>query len=102
MVDEDAVRRLEVGRQVARWRKRRGVTRQQFADLCGRSPSWVDKSERGERARLRLPALQRVAEVLNVPVEVVNEREQGGDDAGTCLLAWEVLATAEVWRRYDA
>lgn len=66
MADEDAARRLGVGRQMARWRQRRGLTRQQFADLCGRSPSWVDKIERGERALLRLPMLERVAEVLNM------------------------------------
>lgn len=102
MADDDAARRLDVGRQMARWRQRRGLTRQQFADLCGRSLSWVDKIERGERALLRLPMLERVAEVLNVPVDVLTKPEQARVAASTCLDAFEVLAIREALQRYDA
>src|SRR5437763_12998664 len=102
MVDDDGARRREVGRQVARWRQRRGLTRQQFADLCGRSPSWVDKIERGERALLRLPMLERVAQVLNIPVDALTNPEQARAAAGTCLDAFEVLAIREALQRYDA
>lgn len=48
---------------------RRGLTRGQFAELCDRSLSWVDKVKSGERGLLRLPMLERVAEVLQVSVE---------------------------------
>src|SRR5215813_7351669 len=102
MADDDATRRLDVGRQVARRRQRRGLTRRQFADLCGRSLSWVDKIERGERALLRLPMLERVAEVLNVPVDVLTNPEQARVAASTCLDAFEVLAIREALQRYDA
>lgn len=66
-------RQREIGRRVARWRIRRGLTRRQFADLCGRSLSWVDKVEGGERSLLRLPMLERVAEVLHVSVEALTD-----------------------------
>src|SRR5215475_679219 len=102
MTDEDAARTQNVGHQVARWRRRRGLTRQQFADLCGRSPSWVDKIERGERALLRLPMLERVAEVLRISVDVLTDPEQAGVAAGACLDAFEIRAIREALQRYDA
>ena len=68
-LDDAYERRREIGRRVARWRARRGLNRRQFADLCDRSLSWVDKVESGERGLLRLPMLERVAEVLHVSVE---------------------------------
>lgn len=102
MIGDDTARHLQVGRQVARWRQRRGLTRQQFADLCGRSPSWVDKIERGERALLRLPMLERVAEVLNISVDALTNPDQAQAAASACLDPFEVLAIREVLQRYDA
>ncbi len=102
MADEDAVRRREVGRRVSLWRRRRGLTRKQFADLCGRSPSWVDKVESGERGLLRLPMLERVAEVLKISVDVLTNAEDARTAAGTCLDAFEVSAIREALHRYDA
>jgi transcriptional regulator with XRE-family HTH domain len=78
------------------------MTRQQFADLCGRSPSWVDKIERGERALLRLPMLERVAEVLRISVDVLTDPEQRHTADRTCLDAVEVSAIREALQRYDA
>src|SRR2546423_3122862 len=102
MVDDDGARRREVGRQVARWRARRGLTRQQFADLCGRSVSWVDKIERGERALLRLPMLERVAEVLRLSVDMLTGPDQARAAVSRCLDAFEVSAIREALQRYDA
>jgi transcriptional regulator with XRE-family HTH domain len=102
MADDDAARRREAGQRVARWRQRRGLTRQQFADLCGRSPSWVDKVERGERALLRLPMLERVADVLRIPVDVLTDPEQARTAAGACLDAFEIRAIREALQRYGA
>src|SRR3712207_7154080 len=48
-------------------------TRRKFAELCGRSMSWVDKVESGERGLLRLPMLERVAEVLHRSEEHTSE-----------------------------
>jgi hypothetical protein len=44
-----------IGRRVRYWRVRRNLDRQRFADMVGRSTSWVDKIEKGERSLLRLP-----------------------------------------------
>jgi len=61
----------EVGARVRQWRLRRGLTRRQFAERVGRSPSWVDKIESGERALVRLPMLEQVAEALGIRVETL-------------------------------
>jgi hypothetical protein len=50
-----------IGQRVRYWRLRRNLGRQQFADMVGRSTSWLDKVEKGERSLLRLPMLDRVA-----------------------------------------
>jgi transcriptional regulator with XRE-family HTH domain len=55
-----------IGRRVRYWRLRRNLDRQPFADMVGRSTSWLDKIEKGERNLLRLPMLDRVAEVLGI------------------------------------
>jgi transcriptional regulator with XRE-family HTH domain len=99
--DDASERRREIGRRVARWRARRGLTRGQFAELCDRSLSWVDKVESGERGLLRLPMLERVAEVLHVSVE---------DLAGTpevrqarhCLDLFEISAIRSALQSYQA
>ena len=57
-----------IGMRVRQWRRRRGLTRQQFADRIGRSVSWVDKIESGDRALVRLPMLERVADALGISV----------------------------------
>lgn len=61
------------GARVRQWRHRRGLTRQQFADRVGRSTSWVDKIESGERLLVRLPMLERVADALGVSVATLTE-----------------------------
>jgi transcriptional regulator with XRE-family HTH domain len=61
-------RHRDIGRRVSYWRIRRGLTRQQFADLVGRSMSWVDKVETGQRGLVRLPMLEAVANALQVDV----------------------------------
>ncbi|MCD0450912.1 helix-turn-helix domain-containing protein [Actinocorallia sp. API 0066] len=44
------------------------MTVRHFADLVGRSQSWAEKIESGQREVVRLPMLERVAEVLQVNV----------------------------------
>ncbi|WP_229406867.1 helix-turn-helix domain-containing protein [Micromonospora sp. NBRC 110038] len=66
-----------IGRRVARWRARRRLTQQMFADRLGRSKSWVDKVERGVRALDRYAVIQQVAEVLRVdPLVLLGERRK--------------------------
>jgi transcriptional regulator with XRE-family HTH domain len=92
-------RRREIGRRVAYWRTRRGLTRQQFADRVGRSVSWVDKIESGERALLRLPLLEQVAEVLHVGVETLTDKT-AADRAAICVDPAEVQAIRAALSKY--
>ncbi|WP_344243636.1 helix-turn-helix transcriptional regulator, partial [Actinocorallia libanotica] len=47
------------------------MTMRHFADLVGRSVSWAEKIESGEREIVRLPMLERVAEVLQISVSAL-------------------------------
>ncbi|MFI7022117.1 helix-turn-helix domain-containing protein [Micromonospora sp. NPDC049900] len=57
---------VPVGRRIAQWRVRRNMTQQQFADRIGKSKSWVDKVERGERRVERVSNLREVADALRI------------------------------------
>ncbi|MGH3753180.1 MAG: helix-turn-helix domain-containing protein [Pseudonocardiaceae bacterium] len=99
--DDASERRREIGRRVARWRARRGLTRRQFAEQCERSLSWVDKVESGERGLLRLPMLERVAEVLHISVETLTDTTEVGQ-ARHCLDVFEVSAIRAAVQSYQA
>jgi transcriptional regulator with XRE-family HTH domain len=77
------------------------MTRKLFADRVGRSVAWVDKVERGERALTKLPLLERVADVLQVPIEVLTS-DQESVRAAECPDAVELAALREALQRYDA
>ncbi|MFI0793965.1 helix-turn-helix domain-containing protein [Micromonospora rubida] len=66
---------VPIGRRVAQWRARRGLTQQMLADRMGKSKSWVDKVERGVRALDRFTVIRDIAEVLRVDASVL----VGGD-----------------------
>jgi transcriptional regulator with XRE-family HTH domain len=94
-------RRRDTGRRVAYWRNRRGLTRQAFADLVGRSISWVDKIESGERGLVRLPMLEQVADVLRVSVDTLTgtaDRRQAARGRDT----FEVAALRTALQSYQA
>jgi transcriptional regulator with XRE-family HTH domain len=101
LIDDGSERRREIGRRVARWRVRRNLNRRQFAELCGRSLSWVDKVESGERGLLRLPMLERVAEVLHVSVETLTDTSEVRQ-AAHCLDLFEVSAIRAALQSYQA
>lgn len=67
------------GERIAYYRKRLGLSQIEFAGLIGRSDSWVSQVERGVRAVDRLSVLQKVADVLSVPVSEL--RAAAPDDA---------------------
>jgi transcriptional regulator with XRE-family HTH domain len=67
------VRNRDIGRRVSYWRTRRELTRQEFADLVGRSMSWVDKVESGQRGLVRLPMLEAVATALQIDVTALTD-----------------------------
>jgi len=99
--DDASERQREIGRRVAQWRARRGLTRRRFAELCERSLSWVDKVESGERGLLRLPMLERVAEVLHVSVGDLTGTTEVRQ-AGHCLDLFEISAIRSAVQSYQA
>ncbi|WP_320069738.1 helix-turn-helix domain-containing protein [Micromonospora sp. RTGN7] len=66
---------LPIGRRVAYWRGRRKMSQQQFADVIGKSKSWVDKVERGLRSLDKLSTLQAVADGLRVDLRLLLGRD---------------------------
>ncbi len=56
-----------LGEEIRDLRKARELTLEQLSQLCGRSPSFLSKIERGA-ARPSLPALQDIAEALGVQI----------------------------------
>jgi transcriptional regulator with XRE-family HTH domain len=81
----------QIGTRVRYWRERRNLTRQRFADMVGRSTSWLDKIESGERELVRLPMIERVAEALGVDPAVLTDAAQA-ERAEQCVDASEVQA----------
>ena len=57
-----------LGRKIAFNRKRRGLSQKEFAALLDRSEAWVSQVERGVRRVDRMTVLEKVAEVLDVPL----------------------------------
>ncbi len=91
----------DIGRRVRYWRTRRGLTRQQLADLCERSVSWVDKIEAGQRNLLRLPMLEKVAAALAIDVTALTD-DDAADRAAQCLDGAEVRGIRAALGSYDA
>ncbi|MEU5159225.1 helix-turn-helix transcriptional regulator [Streptomyces sp. NPDC020875] len=59
-----------IGRRIAYWRERRGLTQTDFGRLMGQAKRWVQDIEGGKRQNdPRLSVLLRAAEVLRVPLE---------------------------------
>lgn len=100
MKPKETASRAEIAMRVEYWRKRRGLTRQLFADRMGKSVSWVDMIRRGDRQLDRLTVLDQIAEVLEVSVYALIEREQAGR-AAECVDATEVRLIQQALQRYD-
>jgi transcriptional regulator with XRE-family HTH domain len=60
--------RAEIGRRIARQRRRRGLSQTVLAQLVGRSESWLSQVERGLRPVDRYSVLVRLAEILGIEV----------------------------------
>ena len=83
------------------WMRRRGMTRQIFADRMGRSLSWVDKIRAGDRQLDRLSVLRQIAGVLDVPLAVLIDPEEA-QRRRTCPDDHEIEAIRQALGRYDA
>jgi transcriptional regulator with XRE-family HTH domain len=91
----------KIGRRVRYWRERRGMTRKHFGDLVGRSASWVDKIESGERKLDRLSLLEQIAEALGVSPNVLVDDEQSRLVA-QCPDPVEIAAIRAALQRYES
>lgn len=57
-----------IGRKIAYYRSRKGLSQRDFAPLIKRSEAWVSQVERGVRPVKALDVLERIAQVLDMPV----------------------------------
>ncbi|MGH8909042.1 MAG: helix-turn-helix domain-containing protein [Egibacteraceae bacterium] len=55
-----------VGERIRWWRKRRQLSQRTLAELAGRSESWLQKVEAGDRIADRVPVLLAIANVLKI------------------------------------
>jgi transcriptional regulator with XRE-family HTH domain len=100
MAEREMATRAEIAQRVVYWRKRRGLTSQLFADRMGRSVSWVSMIQSGDRQLDRLSVLEQIAEVLEIGIYTLIDRQQaqraaeGVDEA-------EVRVIREALQRYD-
>lgn len=66
---EDQAQQRRTADAVMYWVRRRGLTRQVFADRLGKSVSWVDKIGNGDRQLDRGSAARRVAHALSATAQ---------------------------------
>ncbi|MGI9004552.1 MAG: helix-turn-helix domain-containing protein [Pseudonocardia sp.] len=97
---DDQQQRRQVADRVLYWTRRRGLTRQVFADHLGKSLSWVDKIKNGDRQLDRLSVLRRIAHVLDVPLAVLIDLEVAEQNQ-LCPDEREIDAIRTALRRYD-
>jgi transcriptional regulator with XRE-family HTH domain len=90
----------ELGRRIAYWRRRRGLTQAVFADRIGRSKSWVEKVEQGARSAERLSILDMICEVLRIDLTVLIG-EEPNRKAAICLDDVEVERIRSALEQYS-
>lgn len=83
-----------VGERIAYHRKRLGLSQVEFAGLVGRSESWVSQVERGVRPVDRLSVLQKVADVLAIPVAELRGDEDQDDGLKERPEAFDMIRAA--------
>jgi transcriptional regulator with XRE-family HTH domain len=87
-----------IGRRIAFWRERRGMTQQEFGVLMGQTRRWVQDLEGGHRQRdPRLSVLQNAARVLQVRLDALLSDAPGVQ----CIDAVELQAIRTALFRHD-
>jgi len=89
----------EMGRRIGYWRRRRKLTQAVFADRLGRSKSWVEKVERGERSADRLSVLDAICGVLQIDISALIGQEPARR-AAACIDDSEVERIRSALERY--
>jgi transcriptional regulator with XRE-family HTH domain len=100
MTDPGQERRRETAAVALYWMRRRGMTRQIFADRMGKSLSWVDKIRTGDRQLDRLSVLRQISGVLDIPLAVLIDPEDA-ERRRSCPDDREINAVRDALRRYD-
>jgi transcriptional regulator with XRE-family HTH domain len=90
--------RAEIGRRIARQRRRRGLSQVVVAGLVGRSESWLSQVERGRRSIDSHAVFVRLAEVLDVEISQLTS-----DNTGVDMAKYEAAAAIrDVMLRYES
>jgi transcriptional regulator with XRE-family HTH domain len=97
---DEQQQRQQVAETVMYWMRRRGLTRQVFADRLGKSLSWVDKIRTGDRQLDRLSVLRQIAQVLDIPLHVLIDPEEA-ERQRLCPDDREIAAVRSALGRYD-
>jgi transcriptional regulator with XRE-family HTH domain len=97
---DEQQRRHQAAEVVLYWMRRRGLTRQVFADRLGKSVSWVDKIKNGDRQLDRLSVLRQIARVLDIPLQVLVDPEEA-ERRRLCPDDRDIDAIRSALRRYD-
>lgn len=91
-----------MGRRVAYWRHRRGMSQQVFADRIGKSKSWVDKIERGVRRLDKYSVITELAEALSIDAgQLLGREPRRRPGMGGCLDQVEVESIRQSLERYE-
>jgi transcriptional regulator with XRE-family HTH domain len=91
-----------MGRRVAYWRQRRGMSQQVFADRIGKSKSWVDKIERGVRRLDKYSVITELAEALSIDAgQLLGREPKRRPGLGGCLDQVEVESIRQSLERYE-
>ncbi len=91
----------ELGSRIAYWRERRGVTQRLLADRIGRSKSWIEKVEAGQRSANRLPILLTICKELRIDLPVLIGRDLTRNTP-ECIDDIQVEMIRASLERYDA
>ncbi|SOD73279.1 transcriptional regulator with XRE-family HTH domain [Jatrophihabitans sp. GAS493] len=89
-----------VGKRIAAYRRRRGLSQAALAGLVGRSESWLSQVERGVRSVDKLSVLLDMARVLHVDVEALTGKPWQYAPNGSAV-ADGIGAVRQVFTRYD-
>jgi transcriptional regulator with XRE-family HTH domain len=92
---------LEVGRRVRTFRLQKGLSQEQLGDQLGLTSQQVQKYEKGTN-RVRAGRLQRIADILGIPVsDFFTSHSQGGVAPSELFRLLDTAAALRLLRAYS-
>jgi DNA-binding XRE family transcriptional regulator len=70
-------RRVQIGRQLAELRNKRGLSTRQLADICGVTYVNISKIENG-RYNVSIDILNKVCDALDADIRIIDKEEEDG------------------------